>query len=464
MKHKKDGFGLLEAIISIAIFVIIISGVFGAFIYGQETTTLSGVRTRAIMLAQEGLEAVQSMRHNGFSSITEGSHGLDITGNHWTFFDSSDTTDIFTRVVEITDIDSKRKQITARVSWAPETGRAGEVVLSTYMTNWSMAHWANPIVNGGAGGNLFGDADGLKIQFQDGYAYAVTADGSDADFYVIGVMNPSASILSGSTELKGDLQNLVVDGDYAYIAAAKNSRMFQVVDISDPDNPTKVAEIKPTGTKDPNGIYKFGDYIYMTRETSGQEAFLIYDVSDPTDPQEEGELDFSDSLEDVIVIGNYAYIATRINSQELVIIDISNTSNPSTVGSYDLPGNNDSTSIIGFNNTLILGRDNGEVFFFDITDPTTPIKYDNNLNVNNRINDMTLGNQNQYALIVTAEENDMSYFIIVDISTPANPNPTATMTFSEDLNGVTYDSLTDRIYIVGENEDEQDAFIVIEPN
>ena len=464
MNFKKNGFGLLEVILSVAIFVMIVTGIFGAFLYGQENTTRAGDRTRAIFFAEEGLEAIKSMRHLGFSSLPTGSHGIQVSGHQWNLSGSHDITDNFTRVVEIASIDTKRKLITSRVSWTPEIGRPGEIVLSTYITNWPLAHWANPTVSSGAGGSFFGDASGIKIKFQNGYAFAVTDGASDNDFYIIDVTNLSMSAVSGNLDLKGDLQNLVVDGDYAYIAAAKNSRMFQVIDISDPSDPKKVAEIKPSGTKDPNGIYKFGDAIYMTRETGGQAEFLIYDVSNPTNPKEKGALDFSDDLEDLVVIGDYAYIATQIDSQELLLVNVSNSLDPTLESSYDLPGNSDATTLVGFNNIIILGRDNGEVFLFDVSNPSLPIKFDNNLNINNRINDVALGNQNQYALIVTAEENEMSYFVIVEISDPANPNPTAALTFGEDLNGVTYDPLTDRIYIVGEQEDHQDSFIVIEPN
>ena len=463
--EKRLGFGLLEVIISVAIFVMIVTGVFGALMYGQENTSFAGTRTRAIFLAEEGLEAIQSMRHNGFTSLTEGTHGIAITGNHWSLSGTSDITDIFTRAIEITNIDSKRKQITSRVSWSPDTGRAGEITLATYITNWPLAHWANPVVNGGAGGNFFGDADGVKIQFQNGQAFAVT-NGKKDNFYLIDVNNTESSAITSSLELKGTLQNLVIDGNYAYIAAEDNSRMFQIVDISDPANPEVVATEKPTGTKKPNGIYKFGDYVYITREEGGASELLAYHVSDPTNPTEAGTLEFSDDLQEIIVLADYAYIATSIDDKEVVVVDATTPSGLIEVGSYDLPGNNNATSIVGFSNVIILGRDNGEVFLFDVTDPTVPVKHSNNLNVNNAINDMALGNQNQYALIVTAEESDQSYFVIADISDPANPNPTATMIFSINLNGVTYDPATDRIYIVAEYDEDsgQDSFIVIEPN
>ena len=238
------------------------------------------------------------------------------------------------------------------------------------------------------------------------------------------------------------------------------------MDISDPANPEVVSTEKPTGTKKPNGIYKFGDFVYITREEGGASELLVYDVSDPSNPVEAGSLDFLDDLQEIIVLNNYAYIATSIDDKELVVVDASSPTGLIEIGSYDLPGNNNATSIVGFGNVVILGRDNGEVFLFDVTDPTTPVKHSNNLNVNNAINDMALGNQNQYALIVTAEENDQSYFVIADISDPANPNSTANMVFSVNLNGVTYDPATDRIYIVAEYDEDsgQDSFIVIEPN
>ncbi len=458
------GFGLLEVIFSIAIFTIIVTGVFGAYFYGQESTMLSGVRHRANLLAEEGLEVVRNMRDNGFANLSEGPHGLSINGGEWNFSGTSDMTNIFTRSIEISPLDSKRKQVLSRVSWEEDAWRGGEIVLTTHLTNWILAHWADPVSNPGSSLNFWGDADGRKIQVQGNYVYAIT-DGSQNDYVIIDVSNLANSVVVGEESMDGKLENLTVDGDYSYVAASSTSRELQVVEIDEPDEPEVKADVNTPGKAHTNGIYVFNDVVYILREESGQEELLMYDVSDPENPTFLDGVEMNDDGMDLVVIGNYAYISSRIDSQELIVVDVSVPSSSSIVGSYDLNGNHDGMSIAGFGTTIILGRSNGELWLFDVSDPINPVKYDNNLNIDRQINDIALGSQNQYVFLATAVEDGKAFFV-VDISTPSNPvlaSDGGSMIFEEDLNGVIYQSETDRVFLVGVNSDNQSGFIVIEP-
>ncbi len=130
------GFSLVEVLLSVALFALIVVGLVGGLIYGQQTTALSGQRARAVALADEGLEAVRNIRDAGFVNLSDGTFGLTTAGNHWNLSGSSGAIDIFTRQIVISSVDAKRKNVTVNITWQQNPQRTGLVSAVTYLTNW----------------------------------------------------------------------------------------------------------------------------------------------------------------------------------------------------------------------------------------------------------------------------------------------------------------------------------------
>ncbi len=137
--HER-GFALIEILLSISVFVLIVTGLIGAVIYGQDSTRLAGARNRAVALAEEGLEAVRNIRDENFNNITNGTYYLSTSGNQWSLVTSPvDTTDIFTRQITIADLspsDPNKKNVTSTVTWTQNQQRSGTVTLNSRLTFW----------------------------------------------------------------------------------------------------------------------------------------------------------------------------------------------------------------------------------------------------------------------------------------------------------------------------------------
>lgn len=130
------GFSLVEVILATSVFVLLATALVGSYLYGQESTMLAGNRAQAVLLAEEGLEAVRNIRDANFTNIANGTHGLAISGNQWNLSGSSDTNGIFTRSLTIADAGSNRKAVSCIVSWEQNPSRSGSVTLNTRMTSW----------------------------------------------------------------------------------------------------------------------------------------------------------------------------------------------------------------------------------------------------------------------------------------------------------------------------------------
>lgn len=131
------GFSIVEALLSVALFSLIASAFIGATVYGEESAQISGQRSRALLLAQEGIEAMRNIRDHSFADLVDGSYGLYISNHEWILSGSSDTTNGFVRQVTIADgADANRKQITVHVTWQQTQQRSGSVSLATELANW----------------------------------------------------------------------------------------------------------------------------------------------------------------------------------------------------------------------------------------------------------------------------------------------------------------------------------------
>ena len=126
--------------------------------------------------------------------------------------------------------------------------------------------------------------------------------------------------------------SVFVQGNYAYVAS-QFSNALQVINISDPTNPTHAGKIGGGAfsvLNNPLSVFVQGDYAYVASSSSN--ALQVINISDPTTPTLTGTgRAILDTPNSVFVQGDYAYVVS-IGSNTLEIIDISNPASPTHVG------------------------------------------------------------------------------------------------------------------------------------
>jgi len=143
MNYEK-GQSLVELIIAMAIFGIAVGGIAIFILDNYASGRLSQEITTANFLAEEGLEATKSIRDNKWLDLSSGNHGLALSGpgGPWIFQgESEDVSSQFgknaTRVITIENIGLGQKKVSSIINWQFSEGRPQEVILVTYLTNWS---------------------------------------------------------------------------------------------------------------------------------------------------------------------------------------------------------------------------------------------------------------------------------------------------------------------------------------
>lgn len=457
---KQRGFSIIEVLLSVAIFSLFVMATAGAILYGEEGNALSGKRNRAAALAGEGVEALRNIRDSNFSNFLIGSHGLTTVGNIWGASGTSDETDIFSRTLAIATASGSddKRDVTSSAAWQQNLQRPGIVSIYTRFTNWfrKFGNWASPSQQ--ANINLPGNQAGNKVAVAGGYAYIVR-NGGTPNFAVIDISNSGSIMQVGSLNLAGLPLNIYISGNYAYISSSDNAQELQVVDITSPTSPVLVSSLNLPGNANANGVWSVGTTVYITR-AGNVDNFVILNISTPTSPTQTSTLSLAGPLYETIVLGKYAYISSGNNASELQVVDVSNPSSPTLVGTLNLASNADAVTIAGYQNpeTVFLGQNNGTVSIVDVSNPLLPF-FISSFAAGVSVNDVALGLGSGYLFLATAHSTQE--FQALDVSTLLTPTLLATANLGNALNGVIYDQVRDRAYVVSTSNSAE--FIIVKP-
>lgn len=224
---------------------------------------------------------------------------------------------------------------------------------------------------------------------------------------------------------------------YAYIGAGNEpgggyggDESLTIVNVTNPAAPSFVARVAhsiPTYLRGVIGVAVKGSYAYALDQMFGY--LTVLDISDPSSPSYVTNLNtgYADAI---MIQGNHAFIvgAVASGSEGIAAIDISD---PTSIGLADsLADGGDSSNYLAIyvKGSYAYVAAHQYLFIFDISDPT-------NISLAGSVKDVTqLGSADgiivdgDYAYVCAGEGPD--YFTIVNISTPASPSITGSISGS----------------------------------
>lgn len=457
-QENNHGFVVVEALLSASILVIFFVAFLGIVLYNQKAYDDFSNRQRAIQLAEEGVEAVRNIRDADFNSLSDGSYGISSSSGTWTLVPSSDNIDIFNRQISISTISSDIKQISSSVKWeSPSISQS--VLLTTYLTNWAVLEesdvcWDNPFIESGL--SVGTCASGSEVVVQGDYAYMVKAGTSN--FSIIDISNTANPSLVGSCtnsncSLSATLQSIAVQGDYAYITSTTNGSELYTVDISNKSNPRRVRTYDAPGNGDGRTLWIDNGRLYMTRNygsNTAQYELLVFSLDNPSNPSLLGGLNIENTCTDIVVSGNYAYLACSDTSREFQVVDVSNPSNMSLSKRYalNIPGSNTGWALTMLGSVAFIGMNNGLIYSVNISNPQSPsiissYDFDGDVNKMVVVGDSILAaaganSSQEVQFINVSDTSNMSLISSVDVP-GGNYSP----------GGIYYDQSRDKIFTAG---------------
>jgi hypothetical protein len=274
----------------------------------------------------------------------------------------------------------------------------------------------------------------------------------------VDISNTAAPIVVGQRTLPGAQYNLSLQGHYAYVASSSIWKEMQIIDIANPATLPVVANFDTRGPKPSLGIHAAGDYVYIVREWTPWNSFVIANIANPAAPVFMSTMAIGKGASDVVTLGNYSYVASFDSSHELQVIDVSNKSAPTLAKTIDFAGSSDATAIDGSGSILAVGLSDGRLMIMDITQPANPI-LKSTFECGDTVNDIVIARGGKYIFLVSS--NAEKALQIIDISNLSAPSLIGYYTHVFKLHGLDYSESRNIVVAVGESKENE--FLIIGP-
>ncbi|MBU0646085.1 prepilin-type N-terminal cleavage/methylation domain-containing protein, partial [Patescibacteria group bacterium] len=422
ISQNQTGFSLVEVILAIAILGIGGTAIVMMLGNSYQSSQAASDRSEAGFLASQTYEAVRSIGQDAYNRLLDGTYGLDDADGSWDFAATSDLIGRFTRQVvietalrdpagDLSDVgsaDIHTKKLTTTLDW-DYLGAAKTFESVDYFTNWdSLNLWDDTVAefNGGTPANTeitnwtdgevaltavgrildpetYFDAsnnhNANAVAVQGAVAYVVRdKNNGDKEMVAVDVADPEHPSRLGNLELGDTATDIVVAGDYAYVASIANGNEFMVINIANPAAMFVAASLNLSGNANALSVEIFGNRAYVTRAGSADPDIFIIDISTPTSPVEVGNFKLGatvyalalDEDNDILYIGS----ATN-NSIEFHSLDVGNEASPVLLDGIGLAGNQNILELVldQEHDIAYVGRyynlGSQNIFSIDISDP-----------------------------------------------------------------------------------------------
>ena len=333
---------------------------------------------------------------------------------------------------------------------------------------------ANPAFGRAGGPPVFDELDDptdIDVIEIDGIPYALVSAYGDDGVQIINMSDPSYPVpAAGLTDGEGGFEELEgsnsiaaakIGERYYALVVAYDDRGIQIIDITDPANPSP--EVAITNAMDGFGAMNFPRYVAVTEIdgahyalVSGDSAFHVINVTDPGSPAyvvglTDGQDGFSLSVPNHIALANingttYAMVSVIIDNS-LQMIDLSDPANPAAAAAFANRGAGgvtileftdvDSAEIGDSHYVLAASPYSGGIQIINIANPDflyPTATFTESLEAPQAAEFMESGGAH-YALVVDLLDDGTGSLAVINVTDPARPSLVANVTGGKDSFG-----------------------------
>lgn len=391
MSTESKGHILVEILLAIAIFTVIATAILGGFVSARDGKVSQKQNLLAKGYLDQAVEALRNVRERDWSLVpVSGVYHptLNTSTWGWELTAGTENVDGFTRRVDIYPVyramdtgefvstggflDPASRKAVITVSWGllDQQKLTLTQFITRYHRNESRFHtlesdfndgvfvgtalttdYGNGEIVLGAGGkgnwckpgqsvmaeqDLEGQGVANSISALEGLVYGGTgqnSSGKSLSKVEVSQDNPPQASVAGT--LDGYKTNsLFGEENYVYIATDTNDEEVAIISTSG-GSYTKVGWVNAPGVSDASGVFVVGDVGYVINGTN----FSTFDLSSRTGNRSiKKTVTLPGNGNSLVVVEDYAYVATSSSSKELQIVNVSDSNNPVLEGYADLSG------------------------------------------------------------------------------------------------------------------------------
>lgn len=222
-------------------------------------------------------------------------------------------------------------------------------------------------------------------------------------------------------------------GENRTISLSERLTNWQAITNQEWNSPSMGSCLNLSGNSNGIKVQISGDYAYIIRASS-IDSMIVADISDLENISETGSVSLFSNPSSLAVSGDYVYVASTYNTQELQIVNANNPSFPYISGSYNLSTNTDAKGIYVSGSIAYVTRSSSgsdEFYTLDISN-TYWISVRDSLNLNGSGSDVVkLGN---YAYV--ASDDNSAELKVVNVSNSSNISLSGSYNLSGNTDGL----------------------------
>lgn len=182
--------------------------------------------------------------------------------------------------------------------------------------------------------DIGGNVDVLSIFYSDNFVYLGRKDNdSFEELVIIDVSNPANPQIQSTWETDEDVEDIFVLNQRAYLAINNDNKTLTVIDISNQSSPQEIGVLS-IGAQEGKSIFIQTD----SRVFLGTDSkFYALDTASSSNISIRGSIDIWADINDIVVVGNFAFLATSNANKEFIALDITDPTNIQQISSFNFP-------------------------------------------------------------------------------------------------------------------------------
>lgn len=303
--------------------------------------------------------------------------------------------------------------------------------------------WAEPVIV--AKEDIVSADNAVHVEVVDSLAYVTRTDaGASMDIAVYEVSDPTTPLYLDGLNLSASVFDVVVVGDFAYLATSHNSEEIMVLYVKDPTNIIKVGYYNLDSGSDARAIGVVGTTLFVgtiQNTSSGLNYELHTLVPNTTNPSfvtftQIGGYEVNEDVLGIDVQNTTLFLATDHNTSELTVLDATNHAVPTVTALVDIPGTLSATSVAVTDTAAYVGTNHasseGDMHIVDISTITAP-RYKGTYNIGEDVTGISV----LFPTVFVATNNNAAGFAALTVASSTNPTIASTYNTAGDCNGVT---------------------------